>query len=332
MKPHTVVDLDSLEIETTYGKTSGRDYNALMKLGNVTSNSMLETFYECPRKFQKMKEQANAGFVSEEQTNVDHAFGHAVGAGIQDYLINKDIDRALYNALLAWRMPLDTRDVRGHKSFWEVMIAVQQFINVVMFEQLDDWELLQLPSGKPAIEVAFSFHCGKFKHYAHMDIGMRNKHTKQIAVFDAKTTKLLEPQETQYANSYQGLSYAIMLETALQEEIMDYEVHYIVYSSGAREWTDLSFVHNWNEQAEWVRDLLMTQNLIETYTQLDFFPKRGKSCFNFFRPCEFYGDCNMTEPAGELPILADTNEAEEVDYVIKLSDVIEKLKSRKREI
>ena len=71
---------------TSYKNTSDKAYREILRHGNTTSFSQLEEFYRCPRKFQKRKEQAAFG-VAPRRDNVDFAFGHAVGAGIQNYLI-----------------------------------------------------------------------------------------------------------------------------------------------------------------------------------------------------------------------------------------------------
>ena len=158
---------------------------------------------------------------------------------------------------------------------------------------------------------------------------MRHKHSRRIAVLDVKTSGFDEAEESIYANSSQALSYALVLQACLQEELVDYEVLYLVYSSTARDWQLLSFPKQMLDQAEFVKDLLFTHNLIETYADTDFFPKRGNACYEYFRRCEFYGDCGNT--AGErLPELAFDKEAETTDYVVELSEVVRMLKEKRR--
>lgn len=325
--------LDNETVQTsasiTHGDTSARPYREILRHLNVTSFSQLEVFQRCPRKFQMQKQNAARNTMLDFSQNVDFAFGHAVGAGIQNYLITRDIEVACFNAMLAWNADWTAEIPKKRKNLWGALLAVEKFAATVIDGTLEDWELLILPNGKPAIEVSFSFHCGNgFKHYAHMDIALRNKRTRQIAVMDCKTTGMTEPEEAIYSNSTQALSYAIMLETVLQEDIVDYDVMYLVYSSTDREWHNLVFTKSSLDQAEFIKDLLLTQDMIKTYNEVGFFPKRGNACYEFFRRCEYYGECNLVsdEP---LPIMEDDVEAEKADYVITLTSVVETLKEKR---
>jgi hypothetical protein len=303
----------------------------LLRYLNVTSFSQLDVFNRCPRKFQMAKERAAFGVSTGlSELNIDFSFGHAVGSGIQNYLITKDLDIALFNCVMAWTAGFHSKIDKKLKSITSAMIAVEKFALQVLPDQLDDWELLILPGGKPAIEVSFSFHCGNgFKHYGHMDIALRNKRTGKIMVVDCKTTGFAEAEESLYANSSQALSYAVMLEACLPQEIMTYDVMYLVYSSTEREWTPLSFTKSVLDQAEFVKDLLMTHDTIRTYDDVRFYPKRGNACYEYFRRCEFYGECNLTADE-RLPHLAEEDEAEQPDYIVDLQSVINSLKARRK--
>lgn len=319
---------------TSHQATAQRDYQKILRSVNVTSFSQLETFYRCPRKFQMQKERAaNASLARIEPQNVDFAFGHAVGAGIQNFLAYGDLDGALFAATMAWRAEFFAEIPKKRKNLWGALIAVEKFALSFRPDHLSDWDLLVLPNGKPAIEVSFSFHCGEngFKHYCHMDLALRNRVTKRLMVVDCKTTGSLQAEPASYANSSQALSYAIMLETCMPDEFVDYDVMYLVYSSSDREWTPLVFTKSVLEQAEWIKDILLTQDLIRTYNDVGFFPKRGAACFDFFRRCEFFGECNLTSDT-PLPWLPEEEEAEKPDYVVDLATVVEKLKERKKSL
>jgi hypothetical protein len=325
----TVQTTDSL---SSYQQTSAKNYRNLLQYLNVTSFSQLDTFHRCPRKFQLGKERAAFNPTAPDLgiSNVDFSFGHAVGAGIQSYLETGDQQKALFNCIMAWRADFNAAIPKKRKTLWNAMIAVEKFCQAVMPNQLEEWELLVLPSGKPAIEVSFSFHCGNgFKHYGHMDIALRNKRTKYIMVVDCKTTGFTDAEESLYSNSTQALSYAVMLETCLPEEIVEYDVMYLVYSSTEREWTPLSFTKTVLEQAEWIKDLLLTHDMIKTYADVNFFPKRGNACYEYFRRCEFYGECNLTADK-RLPELADSDEAEQPHYTVDLQSVIAQLQARRK--
>lgn len=308
--------------------TSKKDYGRLMKYRNVTSYSQLEVLYRCPRKFQLQKERAAFNPGHSQGQNVDFAFGHAVGAGIQHYLMTKNLPQSWLNAMLAWSADWEAEIPKKKKNLWGALIAVEKFVHV-WADSLDEWELVIMPNGKPAIEVSISMHCNDgYKHYMHIDIVMRNKRTGKVAVWDAKTTGFQDAEESLYANSGQALGYAVALQNILGEEVFDYEVYYLVYSSTDREWTLLPFAKNFLESAEFVKDLVVTQDMITNYDEMQFYPKRGQSCYDYFRRCEFFGECNLTADE-RLPLLADDAEAEQTDYVISLQSVIDTLKARR---
>lgn len=331
--------LNAQEVQTSgtlgYGwqKTSRKQYRDILRHINVTSFSQLEVFHRCPRKFLMAKQQA-AVAPQETMVNVDFSFGHAVGAGVQSYIAYRDAQRAMLSCVLAWNAEMDAEIKKTRKSLHNAMIAVEKFIaGYESGEILDDWEILQLPAIGPAVETSFSVHCNNgFKHYCHMDLGLRNRRTGRVGVCDVKTSGFDEPEEAIYGNSGQSLSYSIMLQRALEgEEIVNYDVMYLVYSTPEREWHLLEFSKSILDQAEYIKDLLLTHEQIRTYNELRFFPKRGNACFDFKRRCEFYGECNLVadEP---LPEIAQEVEAEPPDYIIALEEVIENLKAKKQQL
>jgi hypothetical protein len=330
--------LDGIEVQTSaslekesliYSSTADKAYSRLMKMVNVTSYSQLQLLHSCPRKYQLSMHKAMSNSRTIEQTvNVDFTFGHAVGAGVQSYLLDADIVKASFNAFMAWRAPFTERVQKKKKSLWEAIIAIEKFAHWWSESGLaDDWELAALPSGKPAIELAFSLHSPDgFKHYGHIDVVLKNKHNNSYAVLELKTTGI-GADEAMYANSNQATGYSLMLETIWQG-IPDYTVLYCVFSTSKGEWTLMPFDKTMTQRAEWIKDLMLDHSAISTYEELGFYPKRGESCYSFMRRCEFFGACNMV-PDDELPRLEEDEEAEPVDATINLADVIASLKQAK---
>lgn len=313
--------LQNETIQLSFTKTSQKKYDALLRYKNVTSYSQRQLLHACPRKYQLAMYRAQQA--AETLTiNLDFAFGHAVGAGAQNYLLTGDVTAAQFNSTLAWSAGLEDRKDRSKKSLWEAMIAVEKFAE---WDALQDWELYKLKLGKPAIELAFSLHArNNFKDYGHIDVVLQNKSTKQLAVLELKTTER-EPEEAMYANSSQALGYSLMLK-AMEPQLTYYSVLYAVYSSALREWFLLPFDKSILTQAEWIKDLLLDHSALQTYEQIKFYPKRGESCFDFRRRCEFFGECNLV-PDTELPELAQEEEAEEVDWIIDIEQIIQEITS-----
>jgi hypothetical protein len=306
-------------INLTFNDTVNKEYQKLQSFLNVTSYSMTNELHRCPRKYQLIKARAASGGAG--SNNVDFAYGHSVGSGIQSWLSSGyDMDAAIFNGLMAWKLPYVAENPKTKKSVWEATVAIQKYAE---FHQdvLDEWEVWVTPDGKPAIELSISvdFENG-YKHYVHIDVILRNKRTGQLAVQENKTTSFRAADEALYANSNQALGYAAVVD--MLSENTSFEVFYCVYSSTQREWQLFPFTKFTSLKAEWIADVRLDHALVSTYHQLKFFPKRGESCFAFNRRCEFFGTCNLTENLAELKSLPVGEEAERVDYTFKVSELI----------
>lgn len=317
----TAIDkLSSMTVNLSFMETSNKGYQILQSYRNVTSYSMLDVLHQCPRKFQLIKARAAAG--GSGSNNVDFAFGHSVGSGVQAWLTNGDMSSAIFNAMLAWRIGYDAAIPNKRKSITDATLAVQKYAEFHS-SVLEDWEVYVLPSGKPAIELSFSvdFENG-YKHYCHIDVILVNKITGRLAIQENKTSGFKEIEEAIYANSAQALSYAVLMDMLNLDT--SYEVFYCVYSTPSREWQLLPFTKSTALKAEWLMDVRIDHASLNTYHELGFYPKRGESCYAYMRRCEFFGTCNLTSDLKEPALLPVDQEAERVDFAFKLSEIIER--------
>lgn len=294
------------------------DYDNLRRYINVTSYSMLSELHRCPRAFQLSKAGQSSGL---EVLNIDFAFGHSVGDGAVEWLRSRDLDKAILTGMLSWGIPFDFVNNKK-KSIWEATFAIMQF--PAFYEQtLEDWDLFVLPNGKPAIELSICvvFPTG-YKHYIHIDAVLKHRYSGKIAVYEGKTLGMNEPESSLYANSNQALSYACIMD-ALELDA-HYEVFYSVYCVPARKWELLPFSKDSTLRAEWILDVQMDHAAISTYRELQFFPKRGESCYNFGRRCQWFGMCNAVSGLPEFDVLPDDEHAEESDFVFTLDQIVNK--------
>jgi hypothetical protein len=337
------VNTDSIaESKRISASTSDKAYRKLVASENVTSYSKLSLLHTCPRKYELDEYEANSPVaiaISETDAkapNLDFCFGHAVGAGIQTYAATRSLVAAQFAAFLAWKAPWDAEkiDSRGNftgKSLHWAELAVEKF-GFFYQQQMDDFEVVRLPNGKPATELSFAidFENG-FWHFGHIDTVLMNKITGKLAVWEGKTTGFEQIDEAIYANSSQALSYSVVVDAIgaqLGVTETDYEVFYIVYSSKTREFQLMPFGKTRAQRAEWLQDMLLNHSNISTYRKLNFFPKRGESCYSYsFRSrCKWFGNCTMkTEslfPGVTLRKLENVEEVEHVDFKFTLSELI----------
>jgi hypothetical protein len=302
----------------TFQQTTDKKYETLQQYLNVTSYSILDVLHACPRKFQLIKARAASGGTG--SNNVNFAFGHSVGAGVAALLAsNFNLEAGILNAMLAWRLPYIAAIPPKKKSITDACFAVQSYAD---FHQsaLEDWKIWTLPNGKPALELAFSidFENG-YKHYGHIDVILEHKTTGKLAIQENKTSGFREIETALYQNSNQALSYSILIDMLTEET--SYEVFYCVYSTLSREWQLLPFSKTTSLKAEWLLDAQLDHAAISTYQQINFFPKRGESCYSFMSRCEFFNECNMTFHIGEPIMLPKGQEAERVDFAFTLSQI-----------
>ena len=311
--------LSQQKINLTFGDTSNKEYQVLQSFHNTTSYSILNEMHACARKYQLIKARAASG--GSQANNVDFAFGHAVGSGVQAWLSSgQDLNTAVFNALMAWRIPYIASIDKKKKSIHDAVLAVMKYPEFHN-KTLDDWAVWILPNGKPAIELSISidFENG-YKHYMHIDVILQHRITGKLAVQENKTSGFTSAEEAIYANSSQALSYAIAIDMLSEET--SYAVFYCVYSAPSREWDMLPFNKSTALKAEWLNDVQLDHATLRTYKEINFYPKRGESCYMFQRRCEFFGTCNLTTQLKEPATLPPDMEAERVDYSFKLSDIL----------
>lgn len=330
------------EAKAIAATTSDKEYRKLIRNANCTSYSKISTLHKCPRLFELEMLKATVPAPEEpDALNADFAFGHAVGAGIQTYAATGSLQAAQLAAFLAWKAPYDFEklDFRGNpvgKGLTWAMIALEKF-PFFFSEHLSDWEVLRLPSGKPATELSFGIDTENgYFHFGHIDTVLVNKETKRVAVWEGKTTGMNTVEDAAYGNSYQALGYSVVVDaiaSSLDLPSADYEVFYVVYSSKAREFQLLPFTKSRTQRAEWLQDLLLTHATISKYQELQFFPKRGDHCLDKWgKKCWWYGQCHMRNsslfPTATLSTVRSISEVENVDFVFTLSELVAAQKQR----
>lgn len=329
------------EAKRISANTSDKAYRKLTSHANVTSYSLLTDLHACPRRFELEKYSANTVALEiEGDINLDFAYGHAVGAGVQTYAATRNLVASQFAAFCAWKAPWDAekfnkRGVSAKKSLTHAMIAVEKFQRVwdMAFQE---WNVYVFPTGKPAVELAFAvnFENG-FWYFGHIDMVLVHKIHKQLAVYEGKTTGW-SVNPASWGNSNQAIGYGVVVDKIAKDLgwETDYDVLYNIYSTGEEEFTVIPFHKSRTMRAGWLQDILLDHQTIATYQKLKFFPKRGESCVNQWgRECYWYGQCQMANdalfPGVVPPNLEDVHGVEALDYVFNLSELLAAQKEKK---
>lgn len=298
----------------------GKDnYNLITAAENVTSYSKLGNLHACPRKYKLL--QLDAISAQERVPNIDFATGHAVGAGFQEYFATRDLDKALWQCFLSWNADLLAEPApRKKKCYPLAHLAVEQAAHFIQTSELNDYEIAILPSGRQAVEVSFAIDCENgFIHRGHIDLIARNKLTGKIAVLEVKTSGFKGINSALYYNSEQALGYSVVVD-ALFPGLGEFEVYYLVYSIPDEAWNILPITKPISSKAEFLSTLLLDHATLKTYKKLDFYPKRGSSCYAYARPCQYLMQCNTLPPANEITLSMDELQgAGSLDFVASIS-------------
>lgn len=342
MAHNSTAVLDAFLGETNSVSTATKvlkdNYSKLVAHRNLSSYSMQQVLYSCPRKYQIKKLQAATG-TAERVTNVTFAFGHAVGAGVATFDASFDLRAAIWDAFLAWDIDLLEVETKGTyadgtgkptgKSFAHAVYALEQYEQFVFSEtNLQDYESVKIEAS-----LAVDFEDGYF-YTGHIDELLQHKETGSYLVKENKTTGLRSIDACMYSNSDQALSYAVVVDML---GATDFEVLYTIYSSTAQEWIQHRFVKDTLRKASWIQDQLLTNDSVKMYSELNFFPMRGGACFDYMKRCEYYGSCELDpstvfglkfKDMASINGVADIAAIEQLDYVTTLSAIIARQKSR----
>lgn len=316
-------------------KQSKQDkYNQLMRGINILSYSTFSGLHSCERKFQLKKlEQSNANSietVSAFNTNIDFAFGRTVETGIHAVLLNKPKHLIWFDMFRAWDAELLLQHPKEiPKTFLDAWIAIDKFawIKDNMFQ---GWELAYF-NGKPAIELAMHIDMENGFHYlGHMDVALYNPLERRYRVLEIKTTGLKWVHPAMYKNSDQANGYTVILDSIAKdiEETATFEVFYLVFTTNNGQWNRFDFTYSRSNRAGWINTILLDINRINTYKQVNFWPKRGGSCMDFGRPCQFFDACDLdAEHFNGTGEFEEVSEEEllthEFDFRFKLSEIIQ---------
>jgi len=290
------------------------------------SYSSANTLHECPKKFQLYRLKTHTTEDSVFQ-NISNSFGHSCGLAAQ--LIFQEhpwtLQEILWQQFLHWpkELPIiEAEDVKARKGFIYANLYAAKLWHARRNGLLCDW-VIDDYNGKPAVELSFQILLPDgFRYRGSVDAVLRNRITGAIGVLEHKTTKYKVIDPAQYKNSAQAVGYSIVLDH-LYPDVSSYEVLYLVYSSTEMEIVPLDFTKSLAQRAEWLQDILFDIDNIRAYDESGVYPRRGESCFNFFRQCQYFQTCTMSVERLAKEYHPDMADTKVYDVTVTMEELIE---------
>jgi len=248
--------------------------------------------HSCPRKaqLQRLNSETVASEVDIPQS-ITFAFGHLIGDGVQGMLAGDTIEQAIFKAFVAWDVDIMETNDKQKKSLFLGIFALQQFENIRSQGFLNDYDLVYLPDGTPAIELSFCIDMGDgFFYRGFVDAVLKHKQTGNVIVLENKSSSMA-PNPSSYKNSSQAIGYSVVLDKIFPS-ISAYDVKYLIYNTKAQAYTELSFAKTLLQRAIWLNQLLLEKEQIILYEEYGY-PMHGESCFSWYRDCEYLGLCTL---------------------------------------
>lgn len=292
-----------------------------IRLQQLSYSSRL-TLHTCPRKYQLYRLSAVPNEDSDPSQSVTFAYGHIVGAGIQELLQHNQIDRAVWAAFLMWEPDLLDANVKQNKSFFLGLSAIQRFASLLSNGFMRGWCLYQY-KGKPATELSFiiNFPDG-FTYKGFVDAVLVHPDTKEVMVLECKTTAQNYIAAATYKNSAQAIGYSIVLD-ALFPNLSSYKVQYLIYKTKANEFEAMDFEKDYLSRALWIREILLDIEMIKLYEDAEIYPMHGESCNDFYRECEYMNICTLSTASLSTDLtqlgIDSIHEKNKSDFQINLS-------------
>jgi hypothetical protein len=292
------------------------------------SHSSSVLLHGCPRRYELSKLSDRGESVNEQDYHLD--FGSVVGTATQDFLVTDSVNHAKLTALRHWKTSIDDdAGLRDKKTFWHSLAAIDKFAGLRK-TSLSRYKLAYI-NEKPAIELGFTIDCGNgFTYRGFLDALLIDTTRNELVVYEGKTTKFRNVHEAVYKHSGQSLGYSLIIDTIatlLDNEVgSSYKVLYSVYKSSAMEWEVFPFIKNHTERALWIKNILIDKKRVVEYAEDDYFPMHGENCYNFFRPCPFFGTCTLSNKfvvGAEEDVAVRVDDASKYTYRFNLSELIE---------
>lgn len=305
------------------------------------SYSSLGVAQSCSRKFelQKMYQHPERGFES-----IAMSAGQALHEGYQNYLIHRDLDRALWTLGLSYPHTncWDEFDDRSWEACMSTLIAMIEHGND------SEWDVAYIANSKketvPAIEVPFEIELrglnlpdGRpISYVGWIDAIMERYNGQEYRTLDIKTHRDRRADRTaKFLYDSQQVPYGIAIEHALGRKIDGFSVNYLDCFLDILEPRIVPHEYNKTHEdiSEWLLGTVMQVERIIKQAEMDLFLRADHGCMFYNKPCKFLDVCQSRDrEIIQKVLLVDGPAAPEQEWNpwIKCYIDIEQLKEEKR--
>lgn len=292
------------------------------------SYSSLELLHKCPRKFELDKMLFAGG--ENISASPDLVAGHAFGSGLQEWYKTKSVDAAVWAAYQQWFPHLAVDFDHAKKTFWRVVKHLEKW-PATHEEKMGDWDLFWFEDADgnpfPACELGFKVILSdSYTYRGFIDLVLYNAKTDEFAVGEIKTDGMNPTSVVKYANSFQGSSYNAVLQKIIGRPIRDVKYMIAEFPGGGQQVFDL--VKSPSQKLNWLTSLGFDTQMLESFRLHKHFPMRGASCMDFFRPCKYFGLCELSSASiGKMALdgeyLPQPIEADKYHFTFTLEELLE---------
>ena len=267
------------------------------------SHSTINTLLSCPRKFELGHILSPRSM--EDERNLTLSAGSAIHAAWQEYLRTRSEEIAFFTLLRFFDYEAESR-AYGDAKNRHLEACIRAFDEIIEFYRLRPHLQLATINSRPAVELNFRFNltCSPLNLWygGFIDAILYDASSDEFVVHDVKTHRDAEIISLKYSNSMQLVGYGLLLNllrTPSGEAVnflgsfnTDYILNYIDLSAPRCEL--LRFTRGIEDLHAWKRQLLLAVRLIEDYAAAaTAFPRYGKNCIAFAKPCWFAKPCSL---------------------------------------
>lgn len=228
--------------------------------------------------------------------------GHTMHLGYQDWLIHHDTERALLKIGIRYPHKLEWDSLANWS--WEACMAT--FEAMIECDTINEYMLANIKCldgvVRPAVEVPFELifdgvllpNGQEVSFIGYIDAIMLHKITKQYFTLDIKTHRATNSnREGVYKHDTQQIPYGIVIEHMLGKKIDFFNVMYLDCFVDVLE--PKIQVYEYTKSAKSIENWLLSKILqirtIQTYMQLDYWPRKDGGCMFFNKPCRYLDLC-----------------------------------------